>query len=73
MRKKRHMEDYYEKKKVNFIVVVLYLIFGVYFVNFPFQLYPIPEIVSKFDSWIIFAGGVLILFGAINYFRVKRN
>ncbi|MBU2053062.1 MAG: hypothetical protein ABIJ14_03615 [Nanoarchaeota archaeon] len=70
----RKGEDYYpEKKKMNAFVFAIYLILGVYFINFPFQFYPIPEVVSKFDSWIIFAGGIFMLFGAINYFRAKRN
>ena len=70
---KRRDEPYYEKKKMNAFIFVIYLILGVYFINFPFQFYPIPEAVSKFDSWIIFAGGIFMLFGAINYFQSKRN
>ncbi|MBR9701370.1 hypothetical protein GOV13_00430 [Candidatus Pacearchaeota archaeon] len=69
----RKREEPDEKKKVNAFVFVIYLILGVYFINVPFQFYPIPEVVSKFDSWIIFAGGIFMLFGAINYFRAKRN
>jgi len=67
-------ENYYlEKKKMNAVIFAIYLILGVYFINFPFQFYPIPEAVSKFDSWIIFAGGVFMFFGAISYFQSKRN
>ena len=72
--KRRGEQDYVVKKKgVNMFVFLVYLVLGVYFINFPFKFYPIPEIVAKFDPWIVFAGGIFMLFGAINYFRVKRN
>ena len=50
----------------------LYLIFGLYFVNYPFSFVKIPAIVSKIDPWLIFIGGIFILWGAINYFRLNR-
>ena len=67
-------EEFYpiKKKHVNIFILLAYLILGAYFINFPFNFFSIPEYVSKFDSWIIFAGGILMLFGAINYFRLKR-
>jgi predicted membrane channel-forming protein YqfA (hemolysin III family) len=74
MRQRGNNGHYYEnRKRINIIIFIVYLILGVYFINFPFQFYPIPEFISKFDNWIIFAGGIFMLFGAINYFRVKRN
>ena len=60
-------------KGPNKIFLVLNLIFGLYFLNFPFQLVKIPEVVSSVDPWIIFVGGILIIFGAINYFRMSKN
>jgi len=61
-----------KKKHVNVFIFLAYLILGVYFINFHFNFFSIPEYISKFDSWIVFAGGLLMLFGAINYFRLKR-
>lgn len=68
-------EEYYpiKKKHVNIFILLAYLILGVYFINFPFNFFSIPAYVSKFDSWVIFAGGVLMLFGAINYFRLSKR
>jgi len=64
--------DLQRKRGANIIIVLLYLILGVYFVNFPLGFLQIPESISKFDPWIIFAGGILLFLGVINYFRVKR-
>ena len=61
------------KKNVNLFVFLAYLILGVYFINFHFQFYLVPDSVSKFDSWVIFVGGILMIFGAINYFRLRRR
>jgi len=68
-------EGYYpiKKKHVNVFIFSAYLILGAYFINFPFNFFSIPEYVSKFDSWIIFAGGILMLFGAINYFQSRKR
>lgn len=60
-------------KKMNVLVLLVYVIMGIYFVNYPFQYIQIPENISNFDPWIILIGGLLMLFGAINYFKVKRN
>ena len=54
------------------IVSLLYLVFGLYFLNYPFGIIKLPELLSSLDPWIIFIGGVLILFGGINYFRAGR-
>lgn len=72
MRKKRNLEYFPEKKRMNMFILVVYLVLGGYFINFPFRFIEIPKVVSNFNSWIIFAGGVFMLFGAINYFRIKR-
>jgi len=60
------------KKRVNVFVFLAYLVLGAYFINVPFNFFSIPEYVLNFNSWIVFAGGILMLFGAINYFRLKR-
>ena len=62
-----------QKKKVSMAVIIAYLILGGYFINYRFQWFPIPEVLSKFDGWIIFAGGILMVFGAISYFKSKRS
>ncbi len=52
---------------------IVSLIFAAYFVNFPFAFFKVPEAVLKFQNWIIFAGGVLILLGAVNYLRASKK
>lgn len=52
---------------------IVYLVFGIYFINSSFNFITIPEIISNFDSWIILLGGVLILLGGVNHFRAIRN
>ncbi len=69
---KRGKEEYFEKGHVNWIIFLVYIVFGVYFLNYPLKYFKIPEMISNFDIWIIFAGGILMLFGAINYFRASR-
>jgi len=69
----RDNEPYYPKKKVNFIVFFLYLILGAYFINYPFNFIDVSEYVKGFEKWIIFSAGILMLFGAINYFKAKKN
>lgn len=57
-------------KTVFFVVSV---IFAIFFINYPFAFFKIPETIMKFENWIIFVGGILILLGAINYMRVTKR
>lgn len=54
-------------------IFLLYLIFGLYFVNSAFSFINIPDAFLEFDKWIIFVGGILILIGGINYFRARKK
>ena len=65
--------DKYVRTGPNWFFILLYLVFAIYLINYPFGLIPIPTVISNFDKWIILAGGVLILFGAINYFKASRT
>ena len=51
---------------------IIYLIFGVYFINYAFKFVPIPAVVTSVDKWIILVGGILIIIGAINLLRLNR-
>ncbi|MBP6856889.1 hypothetical protein KBC25_00515 [Candidatus Pacearchaeota archaeon] len=51
---------------------VLYLVIGAYFLNFGLNFIKLPEISANINKWIIFAGGVLLIIGAINYLRANR-
>jgi len=59
-------------KKGAFIGFLVYLIFGLYFLNMSLQFIVLPEFLSNLDKWIIFIGAILIFIGAINYFRLSR-
>ena len=63
----------YPKKGVNWFFVVFYLIIGIYFLNYPFNLIPIPSFVSGFNKWIIFISGIFMIIGAVNSIRVGRH
>ena len=54
-------------------IFLLYLIFGLYFVNFAFDFIPLPELILDINKWIIFIGGVLILVGGINHLRASKK
>ncbi|MFA5952969.1 MAG: hypothetical protein WC812_00060 [Candidatus Pacearchaeota archaeon] len=51
---------------------LLHLIFGLYLINVPIQFVKIPASFSVVNTWIIFVGGILVLFGGINYLRASR-
>lgn len=53
------------------IVLIIYLIFAVYQINGAFNFIDIPQSLETLNKWIVFVGGVLLVFGGINYFRLK--
>ena len=55
------------------IILLAYAVLGFYFVNYPFNFVEIPEIVAIYDKWIIFAGGILVLYGALNHMRTPSR
>ena len=59
-------------KKGAFIGFLVYLVFGLYFLNFALGFVALPEILSKIDKWIILIGAILIIVGAINYLRLSK-
>tara|TARA_Y100000034_G_C6867765_1_gene395717 strand:+ start:309 stop:515 length:207 start_codon:yes stop_codon:yes gene_type:complete len=59
--------------KIGILGFVIYLIVGVYFLNAPFNIIPIPGFIEGINQWIIFVGGILIIAGGINYLRAGRN
>ncbi len=61
-----------DKKGVSILAFLLYLIFGLYLVNYHLAFIEIPKSLSVAEGWIIFAGGVLLLIGAVNVLRIKR-
>ena len=60
-------------RKKGVIGLVIYVIFGLYFINSGLSLITLPEFFNNIDRWIILAGGILILFGGINYLRAGKK
>ena len=52
---------------------VVSLVFAVYLINYPFSFFKVPESVLKFENWILFVGGVLVLIGGINFIRASKK
>ena len=63
--------SYPRRRGSGVLVFILYLIFGLYFINYAFNFVQIPSAIASFDKWIIFAGGILIIIGAINHLRLR--
>ena len=59
-------------KKEAFIGFLVYLVFGLYFLNYSLGFIVLPEFLSKIDKWIILIGAILIIIGAINYLRLSK-
>ncbi len=55
------------------IFFVVYLLFGVYFINSAFNFVTLPEFVMVIDKWIILVGGLLIFLGGVNFLRTHRR
>lgn len=51
---------------------VLYIVLALYFINFGFEFIKIPEVISNFNKWIIFAGGILLIIGGINFMKTRK-
>lgn len=54
------------------LILLLYVVFGLYFLSYPLDLFTLPETFSNIEPWLVFIGGLLILFGGINYFKARR-
>ncbi len=50
-------------------VFILYILFGVYFLNLSLEFFEVPSSITQFESWINFIGGILIILGGIFYLK----
>ena len=62
-----------QMKEVKLLLFLIYILFGLYFINYGIEFYTIPDVISEFNKWIIFAGGILILLGGLNYLRTSKK
>lgn len=61
------------KRSVSFMMFVLYALFGLYFLNGQLSLINIPETFAKGDIWIVFVGGILLIFAGIKFLMTKKE
>ena len=52
---------------------IVYVVFGLYFINSTFNFISLPEFILNIDKWIVLVGGVLIVAGGINYLRAGKK
>jgi len=60
-------------KGARFIWFLVYVLFGLYFINYGIEFYPVPDFVSDVNNWIILVGGFLIIFGGVLLLRFSKR
>ncbi|MEX0920495.1 MAG: hypothetical protein WDZ69_02855 [Candidatus Pacearchaeota archaeon] len=60
------------RSKVRGLFMFLYILFAIYFLNYPFNFINFGDAFSSFEPWIIFIGGILLVFGGFSFFRRGR-
>jgi len=60
------------RRRARGLFMFLYIIFALYFINYPFEIVKIPETFASVESWIIFIGGILLIIGGFSYFKKGR-
>jgi predicted membrane channel-forming protein YqfA (hemolysin III family) len=59
--------------KLRGVVFFVFLIIGLYFINYSLNLIKLPEFFSGVDKWIILIGGLLLIVGGVNYWRLSKH
>jgi cytochrome c biogenesis protein CcdA len=59
-------------KEAKIFFMIIYFIIGVYFINSAIVFYEIPEISDNIGRWITLVGGLLIIYGSINFMRIHK-
>jgi len=54
------------------IILLAYAVLGFYFVNYPFNFVEIPELITIYNQWIIFAGGVLLFIAIFSFLKAPH-
>ena len=62
----------YGTRSGSWVFPLIYIIFGLYFIDYALNFLPIPASFEPINKWIFLVGGVLIIIGAINHYRVGR-
>lgn len=59
-------------KAVHWIMILLFLVLGVYFVNGTFKFLEVPKEVVNLNQWIEVVGGLLLVYGAYDHYQANR-
>ena len=51
---------------------LVYLILGVYFLNYGLNFVKIPDSFASINKWIVFAGGIFLIFSSIKHLMARR-
>jgi hypothetical protein len=62
----------YKKRSGKNWMFLIYLILAAYLINIAFKFVKIPAFIVSIQDWIILAGGVFLVLGAINSFKLRR-
>lgn len=63
-----------QPKRPSFLLLLLYILFGLYLLNYSFSLISIPTFISQLDKWIISIGGVLLIISGITHLgKISRG
>ena len=60
-------------RALGFIVFIVYLIIGLYLLNFGLNVFTMPDFILDIEKWIIFVGGILVIVGGIKYFFSSKR
>lgn len=60
------------QKSMKYLLFLVYLLIGLYQINSAFNFVTLPSFFNTLDKWIIFIGGLLIVWGGINHLRVNK-
>lgn len=63
----------YRKSRFGGVLMALLLVFGVYMINVPFSFVAVPELFGGVHDWIIFAGGVVMIFAFFSFLQRRMR
>jgi len=58
---------------VAWVMILLYILLGVYFINVPFGFFEVPQFILDVNGWISLAAGILLILGGVNYKRFSNR
>ena len=61
------------KSGTNLVIFIVYVLFGLYFLNSKLVFFVLPETISNVNLWITFAGGVLLILGALKFLMSRTT